>query len=395
MTAEPNQATQDQGGAAPQQGGASPSFGDLAKNLFGSDYSPDRAKPPSLLGDDKPAGELEDEAPDQGDDQEELEARSDDELEADGEEPEADEEASEEAPDQGAEEADAGDEGETIKTMQELVEHLETDPEFIQGLEVDVVVDGNTSQVPLRDVIASYQTNLAANERLEKLKIRGQEAQQKVEQQTAALEVQFATAGKVIETAEQLLNQEFAGIDWASLEEEDPGLFSAKRQKMQERAQTINGLKQALFQQYQQGIQQRQAEQTAALNEAVNEARQQLDAEMPKMFDHWNTTDKMPLKKQLGEYALQQGFSAEELSQVVDWKVMAILEKARLYDQGKQKVNTAQKRIRKVPKVLKPGARRSPQNVNLSEQRQARAQLKKSGDMKDALAVMKAKRKAG
>jgi len=297
-------------------------------------------------------------------------------------------------PDADADKGDDVDEGE-VRTVSELIQSLETDPDWFQGLEVDVTVNGKASQVPFRELVANYQMNQAAEARLEQAKTKSQEAQQMLAHKNAALEAQFATAGAIIEQAEKVLTAEFEGVDWNTLHEEDPAVWSAEKVKFSERQQQLQALKSHLVQHYQQSVNQRQQEFQQRQGEYLVEQGQKLQEAMPKVNPDWGSADKLPtMKAKLTDFLLNQGFTQEDINTAADHRLLVIAEKARLYDEAKGKVDVTKKRLRKVPKMIKPGTPKAPSQVNQEQVAQQQRRLRSSGSIDDAVALLRAKRKA-
>lgn len=290
--------------------------------------------------------------------------------------------------------ADEGDEGDEVATVSDLISHLETDPEWFSGLGVDVTVNGQTTQVPFRDLVANYQMNQAADARLEQAKTKSAEAQQALAQKNAALEAQFATAGAIIDQAEKILTADFEQVDWKQLHEEDPGAFAATKVAYQERQNQIAALKQNLIHQYQESVGVRQQEFTQNQQQFMQEQFQLLQQEMPKVSPDWGSEKTLPAAKaRLSDYLLKAGFSQEDINSAADHRLLVIAEKARLHDEARGKLDVSKKRLRKVPKVIKPGTPKPQSQVNTEQINAARSRLAASGSMQDAVAVLRAKRK--
>jgi len=289
--------------------------------------------------------------------------------------------------------ADA-DKNNEVQNFAELIETLEAEPDWFQALPVDVTVNGKPSQVPFRDLVANYQMNQAAEAKLEQAKTKSQEAQQVLAQKTAAVEAQFATAGAIVQQAEQVLTAEFENVDWNALHEDDPAAWSAEKVKFQERRGQIEQLKQQLTQQYQHSVAQRQHEQTAQQQQFLAEQAELMAQVMPKISADWGREETLPTAKaRLTDYLLKQGFTQDDINTAADHRLLAMAEKARLHDEAKGKVDVQKKRLRTVPKVIKPGTPKPQSQVNLEQVGAAQKRLLKSGRVEDAVALLRAKRK--
>jgi hypothetical protein len=153
-----------------------------------------------------------------------------------------------------------------------------------------------------------------------------------VEQQQAALEQQAAFQQETIQDVaavkalEQQIEQ-YNALNWDELYQQDVGQASAldrqKRELESQRQQTINRLDQRQAQ-----FQSQRAEQHAKALEKGQEV-------LSKEIDGWSPE----LGKQIADYGVSQGLSAQAMASVVDPVHVKLLDKARRYDElvAKQK----------------------------------------------------------
>lgn len=285
---------------------------------------------------------------------------------------------------------------EPIATVRELVEHLEADPSWFTGLKVDVVVDGNTSQVPLKELIDNYQIREAADERLAQAKTKSQQAQQELAERNTAIDLQYEQAAKLVLMQEKRLTDDVAAINWDQLKREDPALYAAHRQDVKDRQDQIQQAKQQTLWSYQQVRATREQEHQDQKAVVMQEQSQLLMEAMPRVSPDWGDPQKAPqAKHRLSTYLLGQGFAHKEIEDTLDHRAFVVAEKARLWDESQKKLQVTKKRIQSVPKVMKPGAGKEPSTVNLERVRNAQKQLRDSGRQADAMALLRARRKTG
>ena len=132
------------------------------------------------------------------------------ETEAEAGDQEADSEASS---DESTDDAEEGDEGESIATVSELIEHLEADPEWFNGLKVEVKVNGKSTDVSLQDMVASYQTQEAANDRLAMAKEEATNLRQEATQLRDSVKEEVGVAASLVLVAKQALSQDMQAIE--------------------------------------------------------------------------------------------------------------------------------------------------------------------------------------
>lgn len=370
--APPKRSTPSQGDAAPAAAETPPSsLSLLAQQEFGENFHGNVEPTP------KPTPQPEPDVPEIPD--EELdEAGPNVQVEGDDVEPSI--------PDDAAAETDE----QPIATVKELVEYLEADPQWFENLQVDVTVNGNPSQVPLKDVLSSFRTTQAADERLELAKSKSAQAQQELAERNAAIDLEYEKAARLVLANEQQLMAEASGVNWDRLKQEDPAMWSAERVRLGERASQVQQMKDQTTQQYRQVLAQREQEQNQNRYTVQQEQSQLLLQNMPKVSPDWSDPQKLPdAKGRLATYLVGQGFSPKEIEDTLDHRNFLVAEKARLWDESQRKLQVTKKRIRTVPKVMKPGAGKEASTVNLEKVRQAQSQLRKSGRMDDALTALR------
>ena len=81
------------------------------------------------------------------------------------------------------------------------------------------------------------------------------------------------------------------------------------------------------------------------------------------------------------------GYTAEELSQVIDPRLIEIAHKARLYDEQSKKADIVTKKVKTLPKVQPKGALKSVK-ASSGKLKSAKARLRKSGSIDDAASAV-------
>jgi len=249
-------------------------------------------------------------------------------------------------------------------------------------------VNGEAIQANVKDLINNYQMYQAADKRLEEAKTRSKTQLQELSEKNEHLQEQFATAGKLIEKAESLLERDSNAIDWQVLREDDPAEYSAKKAEFAERKEEIQKLKQEASREYQDYRQQQQSSMQPS-GEVLQEEREKLVEALPE----WGDPDKAKEDdEKITKDLLNRGFSIEDIRNVYDHKLVILARDAMLYRQSQSSNDVAKKKVAKVPKVMKPGAPKSHEQANKEKLEKQRKQLKQSGNIDDAFALLKARR---
>ena len=174
--------------------------------------------------------------------------------------------------------------------------------------------------------------------------------------------------------------EKFATINWDELRETDPIEYVTTREQYREAQERIQSM------QYQQA-------QTAQAQQAqMNQARHEmLKVERGKLVEALPEWDQPGTQKELANtlqtYAKTQGFTQEELTELIDHRSILVLLKAQKYDQL-QKSDVKSKKLKNKPKVIRAGQGRSS-SANAKSKRTAQMKrLKGTGHLDDASALL-------
>lgn len=257
-----------------------------------------------------------------------------------------------------------GEEG--ISSLTDLADYVagtlaegESLPEnWLEGLTVPVQVNRQEQQVPLKDLIDGFQMRDAAERGLAVAKARAKELTDGAAQKVAALDEQFAVAAKLIQSAEQYLDDDVGNIDWAKLRREDPAEYAAKRDDIAERRAKLQALKDEAVDGYRQGQEKLRQVDPKVLEERVAKVEAYIVEKLPDWSDA-KTAEKGTAE--LTAYLAGDGFTPEQIRSgaVQNPCLLVYAEKARRYDALMSKSDAMKKKIVKVPKVLKPGGKKA------------------------------------
>jgi hypothetical protein len=210
---------------------------------------------------------------------------------------------------------------------------------------VKLKVNGKDETVDLKEAIAGTQFHKANDEKARVLAEERKTFESERTQVAQAYQQQLQQIRGLGEMLQQKLMQDFQGIDWERLRVTDPGEWTAKQREFELRNQELQQAGQMLGQQMraeQEHYSQQEAQQRSAI----------LSSERERMIENnpsWR--DEEVMRGELGkivEYASSNGFSEEELSDVIHSRHVEVLKKAMLYDQGK---TVANKKVKQAPKM--------------------------------------------
>lgn len=238
----------------------------------------------------------------------------------------------------------------TYSSLDDLLTSLKVDPTSARSLPVTVKIDGQEKQVPLQDVLKSYQLEGHVNNK--SIELSNRLTQFEAEQQAARtfVQQQIQQNQALGNLAMQMLTQEYQRVDWNTLRLQNPAEFAALQTEFQQRQGAIAGyLQQVQVQQQQQAqIQQQQTAQWAA------QERQKLMESLPE----WKDPEAFGKdREQMVKYARSIGFQDGELNQIFDHRYMRVLHDAARYQALQAAKPDMLKQVREAPRMVKPGSR--------------------------------------
>lgn len=280
----------------------------------------------------------------------------------------------------------------SISTLSELAEHIGVDVADLYNLRVPVTTaEGVKSEISLGEWKDGYQQST----KLSKAQQEIQEARRALEMERAQVQERIARetqeAGTLLHAIEEQWNAEFQGIDWNNLKASDPAEWAVRRQEMTERQARIREMRQQAAQRLQAMQREQQSQQAKALSEQLKREHEALNAAIPE----WRDAEKAKAEKQaLRDYLSSSGFTADELEAAYDHRALVLARKAMLYDQQQRKADAARKKVTvKIggKQVLQPGTRAPKAEAVVDKVNALRAQLRKSGKVDDAAALLEAR----
>jgi hypothetical protein len=242
-------------------------------------------------------------------------------------------------------------------SLNDLLTAHKIDPESVMGLHVTTKIDGVEKQVPLSDVLKSYQLEGHVNNKSIELSNARAAFEQERQQAAAQLQAQFRQNQDLGNVAMQMLTHEYQRVDWNTLRANNPAEYAALQAEFQQRQGQIQQYIGALNQQ----AQHQQMEQQRAMQQMVAQEHERLLNAVPE----WRTPETFAKDKEaMTKYALSLGFKDAELSQIFDHRYMRVLHDAARYQALQASSPEALKKVRQAPVMGAPGSR---QDVNPSE----------------------------
>ena len=276
-------------------------------------------------------------------------------------------------------------EEESEEEVEESEEEEEAEPEESDDEDEEalfaVTINGEEQAVTLDELMKGYSRQSDYTRKTQKLaedfkNLTELETQWKQEMEATQQErAQYANAlENVINSSLKNLNK--FDVDWDDLRQNDREEYLLKRDEYREAQDNIQ--KQ---QRDHQAIQQKQQQEMAQqFQQAKQEEYHKLVDKLPDWSDE---TKRAELGTTVREYALSQGYSADEINSLVDHRSVLVLLKAKQFDDlSNSKVKA--KKLKNKPKVIRAGKGKDRTDDNKNKRAIQMKRLKGSGRVDDA-----------
>lgn len=264
-------------------------------------------------------------------------------------------------------------------TLGDYLKEAQIDEESFMDLPIPVKVEGETRNIALKDLQKSYQLEGAVAARLMQVTKDREAFTAEQAQVRAALKAAAEQTQALYQDAHDQLLAEYKGIDWKTLEQQDPGRAALLQQQYQTRANQISTRLQQL-------TQAKEAEARRAHEDYVKALPQQRE----KLLD-LNPTWRDPAKfeadrKVMIEYGKARGLTDEQLN-ITDPIAVMILHDAARYRAIEAAKPAVLKQVRAAPQMARPGAR-VDRNPKATSYKQAEERLRANPRDIDAQAAV-------
>lgn len=308
-------------------------------------------------------------------------------------EPLQDDPGAQDAPDTDVEDTapiEASEQSESAGTPDDATE-IELEPSQLAALlglkEEDLVVDddgalsfkakldGGSVSVPLSDLRESYQLTKRADQRLTKLGDDRKAFEAERDTKFQHLQQQSEQMAQAITTIEREYAAEWENVDWQKLRAEDPGEFAVRRADFEDRARRLNGYKAQHQQQVQQGQEAWQQEQQKSFQEGHQKLNDAMAGPEFAKAGEWNED----AKNEVYQSMVASGVPEQILQSTPYWQAFVWARKAMLYDKMTTEAKKTAKKVARLPKITKPGAKKSKTQAKRGNLAEARIKQRKGG----------------
>lgn len=267
--------------------------------------------------------------------------------------------------DQAEPEEDYVEEVEEVEVSEEE-EIQETSPSYT------VKVDGEEFEVDLDELRNGYQRQSDYTKKSQSVA----EMRKAYEANLQSVQQERDQYQQVLANMENYQNLElkkYQELDWASLKEDDPVEYMEKRIEFQDAKDKVNQVKQeqiAVQQKTQQEVYQN-------IQHKVQEEAELLATALPEYSDPSSN-----LKTELRDFAINMGFSEQDVNGITDHKVVLVLHKAMLQERANSSTSS---KVKKGPaKVIKAGVPVTKKQRVARDVQAKRDRLRQTGNVRDA-----------
>lgn len=277
----------------------------------------------------------------------------------------------------------------SLETLGQLAENIGVDVSDLYKLSIPST-DTNTGE-RVEVSLGELKDSFTARERSSRAEQSAKELKEQLEadkvRQDQLFQQQAETHAAALNQVDQMLMAEFNNVPWDNLKATDPTQWTIKRQEFTERQAAVQNMRQQAAQEYQQRMAQSQQTQQQQMQEIATREQENLLRALPTWRDN---EIRQSEQGKMREYLLSAGYNPDEIDQAYDHRTIVLAHKAMQFDAMAKKGTTAKKRVVKIgnKKVLKPGAKRTKAQTQQDAEAQLRAKLKKSGDHRDAAALI-------
>ena len=300
------------------------------------DNTPEAAEKPETVEKTEPEGE-------RGEEEIVADSESDDDLE----------DSSEDAEGAAFEEVD--DDDQYMQTVEELAEHLETEPGFIEHLKVKQKINGEMVDVTIADALATHRKVRAADQVLEEAKTKRSQMLSEVDTEKKKIGENLAIVNDLVAAYEAEFSKISSGVDMEKLRQDDPQEWTARKQEMRDMQERMAKLKENARQTYNKMITEANEAERKRAMERLPQEQEILLERVPEWTDETKASKE---RADVLKYLQEQGFTESEVSVAgLSGKATALAVKAMRYDRLKGRRSAMRKKVARIPKVVKPGTR--------------------------------------
>ena len=293
--------------------------------------------------------------------------------------PEAYAEASEEP----AEASDGESSEVTIEEWNQLAEYLGTDPSELYNLTVNLDTPEGSERVTIEQLKDTYKGQLKIQKEAQAIEQARAQMEQQWGQAAAQLQQKEQQAAALLQYVENNFLAEMGSVNWDYLRQTNPAEFAAQRLQFQEKQNQLANLKAQAAMRWDQAQREQAQLQANQERELLGREANLLYSAIPEWRDPQVAANE---KREIAQFLLSRGYDPQYVASMANHREVLLARDAMRSAKAKQ--TAIKNKVFKLgTKTLSPGARSSASD-QAPDTRKLRASLKKSGNYKDAAALI-------
>jgi len=270
-------------------------------------------------------------------------------------------------------------ETEAMASDEEVSEETDADEEVYEDADEDDDEDGELlleikgQQITLAEVEKSMMQHKDYTEKTQAMAV---ERKQMADMQ-ASIAAERQHLAQMLEAAQKAPQDE---PDWVQLANDDPLEYT----RLRAIHEATKAEQDAMTAERQRLAQQEQVEQQQNLQRYV----QAEQAKMVEAIPELGGENAAQVKAAAGTYMQGIGYTAQELEQLFDHRVVVMAHDARQWRELQAKSKTAAKKVKGKAKVIRPGAKKGKSAMKADQRMKGVERLRKSGSVEDAVALL-------
>jgi len=250
---------------------------------------------------------------------------------------------------------------------QDESEEADLDEEEAPEIDLDsIVITVGDEDLTVEDLKSGYLRQADYTKKTQALAEQRKEVDQTKEQ--------YASALAYMTQATRVGLQQFDGVDWQTLQQNDPAKYQQLSQQYSQAAQQVQAFEQAQQQFVEQAQKQAAAQQQMLAQQSVETLK--------TLVPQWSNELYGELREFVGNY----GITAEEFNQIADYRPMLMFLDAMKFHNSRKVAS--EKKAKPVTSTRKAKASNPNQTMVARQQKSAMDSLRKNRGVKDAAAVL-------
>ena len=265
-------------------------------------------------------------------------------------------------------------------------ESEEPDEEDEEELLYAVKVDGEEQEVTLDELMKGYSRQSDYTKKTQELSEGRKAIEQLYGQYNSEINAVQQERQQYISALSQVIEHSVAGldayqnIDWETLKNEDPIDYLTKKE---EQSAMQNQVAYNMQQRDQVALAQKQQQAQRREHFRLSEQHR-----LVEVLPEWSDADtRTQLTNDMREYAINNGFTEQDLSGLIDHRYFLTLMKAQKYD-ALQKSDVKAKKVKNKPKVVRAGSPRGKKATDKKQRTVKMKRLQNTGHVDDAASIL-------